>query len=273
MPQDSIIYLYLITNAFKFYCRASYIYSYSSLFDGKSSHNKRRMTDFSGIKPHAGSLINKSPESLSSRQADFMNRSVQLIAKNSSPRSQRKLAHQTSNASDLTVKKNKLFTYYMNMVSLGSSYFATGQKSDRMKLNIELMELILNNNSSNGYMGLSGGSNSGLTFDQSDMNIVLNLLKTLQIKQIYMYNLAMHNKKLMDIRDEIKTEESKNQQQVSENETIIKAVNGSSAASHTFSASNYSTYLNNLSTLLRTEIQFPLLVEYEENVTILCKKK
>jgi hypothetical protein len=28
-----------------------------------------------------------------------------------------------------------------------------------------------------------------------------------------------------------------------------------------------------LNTLLKTEIQFPLLVEYEENFTVSCKKK
>jgi hypothetical protein len=270
MSQDSIIYLYLITNVFKFYCRSAFIYNYSGLFDainknGDSYHQHHHAQPRRSVDARLKSIVSVAS---TNKQADFTSRSVQLSSAQSSTGSPtRRLTHQTSSVVDGSVKRNKLFTYYMNMVAMDSGKSGSGSlRTERLHLNVELLKLVLSDASHLCHTSQSGA----LNFDHSDMNIVLNLLKTLQIKQIYIYNLAMHNKKLMEIRDEMKGEKTRQQQQESSgNETVVKAMSGSSS-NQTFCTSSY---VQNLNTLLKTEIQFPLLVEYEENFTVSCKKK
>jgi len=58
---------------------------------------------------------------------------------------------------------------------------------------LELLKLVLAAVNSSGEMK---GGKSALGFSQCDFNIVSNLLRTLQVKQVYLYNLAKSWKEL-----------------------------------------------------------------------------
>ena len=55
---------------------------------------------------------------------------------------------------------------------------------------LELLKLVLAAVNSSGEMKNVQGGKSALSFSQCDFNIVNNLLRTLQVKQVYLYNLA-----------------------------------------------------------------------------------
>lgn len=67
---------------------------------------------------------------------------------------------------------------------------------------LELLKLVLavvnNNIDPNSVQSSGGSSKSVMGFTQSDFNIVNNILKTLQTKQTYLYNLAMKRKYLKE---------------------------------------------------------------------------
>lgn len=72
-------------------------------------------------------------------------------------------------------------------------------KNDDLEL-LKLVLAVVNNNIDPKSVQSSGGSRSVMGFTQSDFNIVNNILKTLQTKQIYLYNLAMKRKYLKEQR-------------------------------------------------------------------------
>ena len=292
LEQDSIIYLYLIANVFKFYIKTSYIYNHSILFNTNSSLdasnlynsqiNKHRMTDLSNSKID---LIK------ASAQADFLNKSVKLdndisnsLQLGGNIHRNKSSSINSGNAETLVCKRKRLITYYTNMANLSNlnNNITSSNNSDlcksmyanaytRPQLDIEFLRLILSNSSTSSvYSNFA----SSFNFDKSDMNIIRYLLRTLKIKQVYIYNLAMHKKKLKELMDELRrTDKSKSLSQ-SVKDHMLQQASGES----TIKTENDNTFcayghLNKLNMLIKTEIQFPLLVEYEENSVFSSKKK
>ena len=135
-------------------------------------------------------------------------------------------------------------------------------------------------------INLSSNSNSSISFDDSDLNIVVYILKSLKIKQIYLYNLAMQKKKLREIKKLLKdlnSNETKSSTFETETNTQISA--GSSTllfnqrtleADKNFDNKEYLNYLKEqklfINAQIQSNVQLPLLIEYEE-LTLFHSKK
>ena len=140
-------------------------------------------------------------------------------------------------------------------------------------------------------MGPSNGGNSTNNFDDSDLNIVVYILKSLKIKQMYLYNLAMQKKKLKQVKMMIKDLKSSDPIKCSfETDTNTEMSAGSStmlsspqAQAHLADAEKSTEkktdYLNLLkeqklfiNAQIHNNIQLPLLIEYEESTLFHSKK-
>ncbi len=262
----------MIEYLYKFYVKTSFIYNYSVLFDPKRNNrevsNKRRAPTNHINNTETSSLSNDSDK----KEDKFSNKSVQIEKPN-----YRKMSVHTFVA-DKEYRQNRLLTYYMNLINLKNSNMKNLSLNQSL-LSLEFLKLIFcnsvsaanSNNYSTYYLSLFNmttlPATSCFTLDQSDLNIIQYLLKTLKIKQIYMYNLALHKKNLKEIRDSLHQFDL-NQQ--NHNVPLIKINQEKSIALQSSNPNGYDNTLNSYNTLVKTEIQFPLLVEYEELFTINC---
>jgi hypothetical protein len=131
----------------------------------------------------------------------------------------------------------------------------------------------IESNSSAPLTSSSNSANSGnhpVHFDDSDLNIVVFILKSLKIKQIYLYNLALLKKKLKQVKKLIKNLNTANttSEISTESATIL-----SSPQSDT----SQNSYLLNeqkklLTAQINSNVQVPLCVEYEDLTLFHAKK-
>jgi len=126
------------------------------------------------------------------------------------------------------------------------------------------------------------GVNS-INFDDSDLNIVVYILKSLKIKQIYLYNLAVQKKKLKNLKKAIKelsNSTSNNTETtstgVSEEYSNLVSANITLGLSQAKNKHEYLDLLKEQKSLLTAQInssiQLPLLIEYEELTLFQAKK-
>lgn len=225
MQQDSLIYLYLVSNVINFYIKMSFLYNYSILFEHDSNEICLKRSSF---------------------DPEFMNKSVQITEPNQSSINHRKMSYQHSTTSSnvsATNRKDRILRFY-TLIKNSSSQF----NSNRNDIDLNLLKAIL----ATVTISNSQTNTTSPSFDASDLKIVLYILKTLKIKQIYLYNLALHKKELKQLSNRQKCVKQTNLIQISD------GLNGS---------------LNgNSKTLVKTDIQFPLLIEYEELSSFSDKK-
>lgn len=259
MQQDSIIYLYLLNHLVKHYIKIAFLYNYSILFDCHETNDLSRLKMYTrrNSQPRNSiDLINEKPSN------DF------LVTKRE--RIKRYFALYNNNFND-QINSDPAKSYYSSLSSLASSLIGFDSQKQRSitknkkssvssstEDDFELLKVILalvefnttkstvaanaNNNSVNS--NTHSPSNLNSNFDQTDLNIINHILRTLQIKQLYLYDLAM-KKKL-----------------VKENHLKLdKDV-----------ANNSNTSNTNKSNITSNEIQFSLLVDYEELTTFYSKK-
>lgn len=284
LQQDSIIYLYLIANVFKFYVKAAFVHNYSVLFESnlEQALNKRRASEL--VRQNA--TASGGGRSFLSRASEFMHKSVQVnhassattpssSSTNTSPTTslpsprRKASSYQITHHADLNARKNKLINYYTNLVHLsrmGSndsvssrSSFATNGTIRSTPLDLEFLKLIMNgptitttstSPTYSSYLSVTLNSASSsallssLSFDQSDMNIVTFLIRSLRAKQIYIYNMAMNKKQRMMNNEQACCNDDWNQDQLLSSQT-----------DHSY------------------ESQLPLFVDYDEMTMFTVKKK
>ena len=155
--------------------------------------------------------------------------------------------------------------------------------SSSSSLNVSTLSLNSNSSSSN----TTGFLSSGNSFEQADLDLVVYILKSLKIKQVYLYNLAMQKKKLKQLRRmqrDIKLEPNEmmikkslsTYQQMSETDntpssTLSPKLAENCSNTNIINASSLNDYYNYLNeqknfvnSQIQNDIQLPLLVEYEE---------
>ena len=272
MQQDSIIYLYLLNNLVKYYVKIAFLYNYSILFDYQAnSVTTATNPDCSKVSTRRSSL--QTSEKVLGH--DFLSKRERI---------KRYFSLYNNNFLNTTMDLNKSNkSYYSSFSSLGTlAYGLIGYDSQKqqqlhrtiknrqnsvtsfseddfelLKVVLALVDLNMTNSRHNLNSNTNSSSNSGTSspaqfnlnsnFDQTDFNIVNYFLRSLQMKQLYLYDLAMRKKKLK------------------ETSQLNKALNV--AESIQASCSTTSNLLNE-----KNEIQFSLLVDYEE-LTVFNSKK
>jgi hypothetical protein len=168
---------------------------------------------------------------------------------------------------------------YAGQASMSTS---VNSKLDSSSSSLNVSTLSLNSNSSSS--NAAGFLSSGNSFEQADLDIVVYILKSLKIKQVYLYNLATQKKKLKQLRRmqrDIKLEPNEmtikkslsTYQQLSETDCTPSSTLSPKLAENTniinaSSLNDYYNYLNEqknfVNSQIQNDIQLPLLVEYEE---------
>ena len=280
MQQDSIIYLYLLNHLVKYYVKIAFLYNYSILFEYQANSVAAAAANLDG-----SSKMYTRRNSLQTSEKtfghDFLTKR-ERIKRYFSLYNNSFLSSESNN--DLN-KSNK--SYYSSFSSLGTlAYGLIGydsQKQQQMHRSLksrqnsltsfsdddfELLKVILalvdlnmtnskhnlnsnTNSSSNSSTSSPGQLNLNSNFDQTDFNIVNYFLRSLQMKQLYLYDLAIRKKKL------------KETSQINKATKLVNTVAETSQAS-------FSTTSNLLNE--NNEIQFSLLVDYEE-LTVFNSKK
>ena len=124
---------------------------------------------------------------------------------------------------------------------------------------------------------------NSVNFDDSDLNIVVHILKSLKIKQIYLYNLAMQKKKLKNLKKLIKDLSDKTTNntetmstEISEQSSSVFSPNVTLGLSQALNKNDYLNLLNEqnlfLTSQMNSNIQLPLLIEYEESTLFHTKR-
>jgi hypothetical protein len=245
LQQDSICYLYLLSNVIRYYIKISFLYNYSVLFDSNlnSKQNKRDKI----LKNLA--LNNTSSENSQSNNSYYSTLASTFFSLNSSLSSSYQPL--STNQNKIERLSNSSISYLYDDIDLMRLILAQAQSQNFFSY------LPSNSNMSsvpyNAIKTTSSYINSQnlCHFDQCDLNIVSYLLKSMKIKQIYLYNLAQHKKKLKEFKKMRK-------------EQLFQQKGGSTLVNID---SNYA----NLH--FDTNIQLPLLIEYEDMVLIHANKK
>jgi hypothetical protein len=210
LKQDSICYLYLMSNVIKYYVRIAFIYNYSILFEDnseaqmdndsiavKTTHTKHRYYSQSSTKTELSedktSFDYKRDRiiryfSLNNNEANSKRNSIgSLVFKNSNINN----ASLSSSINSLTSFVSTESKRYQRRISSAQ----TNQLSTKQNENFELLKIILSVVHSTGVTSF-GQSN----FSECDFNIVNNILKALQVRQVYLYNFLMRKKMLKQDR-------------------------------------------------------------------------
>ncbi|CAF0953783.1 unnamed protein product [Brachionus calyciflorus] len=190
---DSVIYLFLISNVFNFYSKLAFVYNNSILFENESQ--------------------------------SFMESS--------------KLSIEDKNSITSLSRKEKLVKFFSKIKEIGKS-----------KNEIEIDRF-------RNYVNYVSTQATSYNFDQCDYKIVSYFVTSLKIKQIYLYNLALHKKELKEMNKIKKS---------AQNGDSIPLIQLSTLANTTSNAIETSNKLNSCNNSLAhsADIQIPLLVEYEE---------
>lgn len=112
--------------------------------------------------------------------------------------------------------------------------------------------------------------------DYADFYIVAYLLKTLKIKQLFMANLTLHKRKLKSIGNKANERSNKTaSQRDDESQTLVKLKDMDSADLSDVGdqvVNNEASSSSSSVIYMRTEIQYPLLIDYDE-LTLFSSKK
>lgn len=156
------------------------------------------------------------------------------------------------------------------------------QQLSNLNMDVDILNFILRT-----VMGESGtvaGSSLPLTAanmalnpaDYADFYIVAYLLKTLKIKQLFMANLTLHKRKLKSIGNKANERSNKTaSQRDDESQTLVKLKDMDSADLSDVGdqvVNNEASSSSSSVIYMRTEIQYPLLIDYDE-LTLFSSKK
>jgi len=323
LPQDSICYLYLLAHVVKFYVKVAFLYNYSILFDnGENNYNetKRRQRSFSNTystQKSSNKHQQRSERSDTNEDSIISSLSSKTLIESDQIKRERILRYYSSDyANNGSNSNNSLASSLSSIASafIGDSNKAYKQVRRHSSQNgsefedIDLLRSILTNVTSINYnnftisnddenqSNLSTVSSAPLTinsnnysvnsvnFDDSDLNIVVHILKSLKIKQIYLYNLAMQKKKLKNIKKIIKdlSDKTTNNTETTSTEISDQSSNTISSGgvtlglSHTQNKEEYLNLLKEQKSILTAQIssniQLPLLIEYEESTLFQVKR-
>ena len=193
LKQDSICYLYLLSHVVKYYMRIAFIYNYSILFDENNTESRPK------TQPANSRLVSQSSTKTEMSEASNSVSSLNL------KRERVIRFFSLSNASCLNESRPPQFMPSMNsslsssINSLAASWISNDTKHAGRKLSVQSMPVVNDDLESlkivlavvnSAHLALKSSHN----FTQSDFNIVNNILKTLQLKQVYLYNWAMRKR-------------------------------------------------------------------------------
>lgn len=248
LQQDSICYLYLLSNVIRHYIKISFLYNYSVLFDSNLAiKNTKRDKILKNL-----ALNNTSNETPQSNSSYYSTLASTFFSLNSSLTS----SYQPLSTNQHKIERlsNSSISYLYDDIDLMRIILAQAQSQN-------FFSYLSSNSSTNSlpYNAIKAtstfiNSQNLCHFDQCDLNIVNYLLKSMKIKQIYLYNLAQHKKKLKEFKKMRK-------------EQLFQQQKGAASTLNNIDSTNYA----NLH--FDTNIQLPLLIEYEEMVLIHANKK
>jgi hypothetical protein len=203
MKQDSIIYLYLLNNLVKYYVKIAFLYNYSIIFDyhyhgDDDDHHQHESKSRASSFQHQHNNHSKR-ERIRRYFALYNNNENNNNDSKSNYYSTLSLTSISSLASSLMGSQDS-----QNKQLVPTNNNNNNNDSELLKIVVALVDLaskhsLVENNNSNKFEGLS-------SFDQTDFNIVNHILKSLQMKQLYLYDLAIKQK------NKLKKEQQTNQE-------------------------------------------------------------
>ena len=245
LQQDSICYLYLLSRLVKHYVRVSFLFNYSLVFN-ESENSGRRMSLSSGNKEAKGGQQRARPAANSRRERilKYFQSSTQLF-NNSDIKLNRKPSYYSSISSSISSLASSLIGLNNNNFQRKSSLSTLNQNDD-----YEMLKMIVaySNSSLNPDKSLNYQLNPVIYFDLCDFNIVTFIIKTLRVKQIYLYNMALRKRKMGKLEGEMRSIN------VLDNEIENDEMHGESTE------------------MGFNETQMPLLIDYEEITCFIAKK-
>jgi len=194
MKQDSIIYLYLLNNLVKYYVKIAFLYNYSIIFDyhyhgdDDDHHHQHESKSRASSFQHQHNNHSKR-ERIRRYFALYNNNENNNNDSKSNYYSTLSLTSISSLASSLMGSQD---SQNKQLVPTNNNNNNNNNDSELLKIVVALVDLaskhsLVENNNSNKFEGLS-------SFDQTDFNIVNHILKSLQMKQLYLYDLAIKQK-------------------------------------------------------------------------------
>ncbi len=210
LKQDSICYLFLMSRVVKFYIRTAFIYNYSVLFDDFSDDGSRsRLTSTAA---QAASNRTTRTNSITSFDAK-RERIIRYFSANSQYSSVLNNLSSVKEPAGFSFLRSRQNSETTSLSSLASSFISINEAEfqrgpvglfNRRRSSavggvatrndeLELLRIVL------AVVGQTSGGGEGkgakAVFSQSDFNIVSNILRTLSLKQIWLYELMMRCKR------------------------------------------------------------------------------
>jgi len=213
LKQDSICHLFLMSRVVKFYVRTAFIYNYSILFDDYFEDGSRLRGNSINTPVSSRTTRTNSVTSFDTKRERIMR--YFSVNNTNSPVLNILNVKEPNGFSFLRSRQNSettsLSSLASSFISINDAEFQKGpvglfnRRGSRPSVvttakttneDLELLKIVLT------VIGqttlgadVSGGKIAKAMFSQSDFNIVTNLLRTLSVKQIYLFKLAMRCKK------------------------------------------------------------------------------